>query len=89
MRRGFHRKSKRRGVGHAAVYPSKTQTEDEMTSDEFENLDDQQADLRIADRFRAFALNGLGSGLSLTCAAHPEVDEPIATDGFGFLEPAA
>jgi hypothetical protein len=48
-----------------------------MDSDEFENLNDQQAELWIAKRFRAFVLNGLPPELSLMFAVHPEVDAPI------------
>lgn len=48
-----------------------------MDSDKFENLNDQQAELWIAQRFRAFALNGLPPELSLMFAVHPDVDAPI------------
>lgn len=58
-----------------------------MTADEFENLDDQQTEVRIAERFRAFALNGLPSDLSLMCAVRPKIDVPIVADGV--LETAA
>jgi hypothetical protein len=47
-----------------------------MTADEFENLDDQQAELWIAQRFRAFVLTGWPPDLSLMFAVHPEVDAP-------------
>jgi hypothetical protein len=47
-----------------------------MDADEFENLNDQQAELWIAQRFRAFVLNGLPPDLSLIFAVHPEVDAP-------------
>jgi hypothetical protein len=76
-------------VGHAAARPSKPQQEDKMTADEFETLNDQQAEAWIAKRFRAFALNGLPPDLSLMCAVHPEVDAPIAIAAEGSLDAAA
>ena len=60
-----------------------------MTADEFEGLNDQQAEVWIAERFRAFALNGLPPDLSLMCAVHPEVDIPVAIGTVGSLDTAA
>ncbi|HSC73446.1 MAG TPA: hypothetical protein VLB89_04715 [Gaiellaceae bacterium] len=57
-----------------------------MTADEFEGLNDQQAEAWIAERFRAFVLNGLSPDLSLMLAAHPEVDAPTVD---GSLDAAA
>jgi hypothetical protein len=60
-----------------------------MTADEFEGLNDQQAEVWIAKRFRAFVLNGLPPDLSLIFAVHPEVDTPIAIASDGSLDTAA
>lgn len=57
-----------------------------MTADEFEGLNDQQAEAWIAERFRAFVLNGLPPDLSLMLAVHPEVDAPTVD---GSLDAAA
>lgn len=65
------------------------QTEGKVTRDEFEGLSDQQAEVWIADRFRAFALNGLPPDLSLLFAVHPEVDAPNAIITDGSLDTAA
>ena len=57
-----------------------------MTADEFEGLNEQQAEVWIAERFRAFALNGLPPDLSLVFAVHPEVDVPnemVTDDSLG------
>jgi hypothetical protein len=60
-----------------------------MTADDFENLNDQQAEAWIARRFRAFALNGLPPDLSLTFAVRPEVDAPVAIAADGPFDAAA
>jgi hypothetical protein len=90
MRRGFHRREQREGAGHAAACPSREpRTGAAMTADEFENLNDQQAELWIAQRFRAFVLTGWPPDLSLMFAVHPEVDAPMEIVTEGSLDTAA
>jgi hypothetical protein len=60
-----------------------------MTADEFEGLNDQQAELWIAQRFRAFVLSGWPPDLSLIFAVHLEVDAPRETATDGPLDTAA
>ena len=60
-----------------------------MTRDDFENVTEQQAEAWIAQRFRAFSLNGLPPDLSLMFAVHPEVDAPVAAGTDGSLDAAA
>ena len=48
----------------------------EMTADEFEHLDDLQAELWIARRFREFINVGFPPDLSLIFATHAEVGVP-------------
>jgi hypothetical protein len=64
-------------------------TEARMTRDDFENVSEQQAEAWIAQRFRAFALNGLPPDLSLMFAVHPEIDAPVATGSDSSLDAAA
>ena len=47
-----------------------------VTAEEFETLDDLQAELWIARRFRSFVETGFPPDLSLLFAVHPDVDVP-------------
>jgi hypothetical protein len=60
-----------------------------MTADEFEGLSEQQAELWIAQRYRAFVLDGYPPGLSLVFAVHPEVVAPTQTSADRPLDTAA
>ena len=88
MRRGLHRREQREVWAMRRPAP-RDPTGAAMTADEFENLNDQQAELWIAQRFRAFVLNGWPPDLSLLFAVHPEVDAPIELVTDGFLNTAA
>jgi hypothetical protein len=89
MRRGFHRKQQLEGRARRRPALSSTRRERHMTADEFEGLDDQQAELWIAQRFRAFVLSGWPPDLSLMFAVHPEVESPMENAADGFLDTAA
>jgi hypothetical protein len=78
MRRGFHRGRTSRGGSCGGLPLENFDERTKMTADKFEGLDERQAEAWIAERFRAFALNGLSPELSLICAVHPEVDAPGA-----------
>jgi hypothetical protein len=47
-----------------------------VTADEFETLDELEAELWIARRFRAFVNSGFPPDLSLIFAVHPDVAVP-------------
>ena len=58
-----------------------------MTMEEFEYLDELQAELWIAERFRQFVNDGFPPDLSLVFAVHPEIQAPKGRRGLA--EPAA
>lgn len=47
-----------------------------MTAEEFERLNEEQAELWITERYRRFTDAGFPPDLSLMFAAHPSVDVP-------------
>ena len=47
-----------------------------MTTEEFERLNEQQAERWLAQRFRRFVDSGLPPDLSLIFAAYPNVEAP-------------
>ena len=51
-----------------------------MTADEFETLDELQAEQWIARRFRSFVRTGFPPDLALLFAVHPEVQVPDGPD---------
>jgi hypothetical protein len=89
MRRGFHRREQHEGRGPCGGLPLENPDGSGMTADEFENLNPQQAELWIAQRFRAFVLTGWPPDLSLMFAVHPEVDAPMEIVTEGSLDTAA
>jgi hypothetical protein len=60
-----------------------------MTAEEFEGLNEHQAELWIAQRYRAFVLDGYPPDLSLMFAVHPEVVAPNQTSADRPLDTAA
>ncbi len=56
---------------------------DLVTAEEFEKLDESQATLFLARRFRNFARGGFPPELALQLAVHPEIDVPIEHDEKG------
>jgi hypothetical protein len=53
---------------------------DLVTAEEFEKLDESQAALFLATRFRNFARGGFPPEPALQLAVHPEIDVPIEND---------
>lgn len=51
-----------------------------MTPEEFETLDELQAEAWIASRFRQFVTSGFPADLSLLFAVHPDVEVPPPRD---------
>jgi hypothetical protein len=47
-----------------------------VTTEEFERLNEQQAEQWLAERFRRFVDSGLPPDLSLIFAVHPNVEAP-------------
>jgi hypothetical protein len=63
-----------------------------MTMDEFEQLDELQAEAWIAYRFRQFVNSGFPPDLSLMFAVHPDIaapDDRGDSEGDGRLDSAA
>jgi hypothetical protein len=59
------------------LHNTSTKRVTEMTAAEFENLDELQAELWLAGRFRSFVSQGFPPTLALAFAVHPDIATPV------------
>jgi hypothetical protein len=77
MRRGSpKRRGHTRGQVNAAACPLTTRRSLRVTAEEFERLNEEEAELWIAERYSRFVESGLARDLSLIFAVHPNVEVP-------------
>jgi hypothetical protein len=64
------------GAGQCGGLPLTTRRSLRVTAEEFERLNEEEAELWIAERYSRFVESGLARDLSLIFAVHPNVEVP-------------